>query len=49
MKKRFSEQLLTTKEDDEDFENINKIWICYNAYVKGDVNIRYHCYINIKS
>ena len=39
---------MTTKEDDEDFESTNKNWICYNAYVKGEVDIRYHCYITGK-
>ena len=31
--------------DDEDFENSNEWWICDNAYVKGDVKVRDHCYI----
>ena len=26
-----------TKEDDEDFENSNKCWICGNVYVNDDV------------
>ena len=27
-----------TKEDDEDFENSHKCWICDNVYVNGDVD-----------
>ena len=34
-----------TKEDDGDFQNSNKCWICDNAYVDGDVKVRDHCHI----
>ena len=33
------------KEDDEDFENSTKCWICDNIYVYTDVKIKYHCHI----
>ena len=36
MKKHFNKQLVMTKEDNEDFENSNKCWICDNDYI--DVN-----------
>ena len=29
-----------TEEDDGDFENSNKCWICVNVYVKGDIKVR---------
>ena len=34
-----------TKEDNEDFENSIKCWICDNDYVDGDVKVRSHCHI----
>ena len=37
-----------TKEDNEDFENSNKCWICDNTYVDCDVKVRYHCHITGK-
>ena len=37
-----------TKEEDEDFENCTKYWICVNAYVDSDVKVRYHCHITGK-
>ena len=29
-----------TKEDNEDFENSTKSWICVNDYIDGDVKVR---------
>ena len=46
MEKSFKKELVTTKEDDEDFEN--KCWICDNDYVDGDVKVRNHCHISGK-
>ena len=43
MKKHFSKNLVMIKEDDEDFEDSAKCWICDNVY--GDVKVRYHCLI----
>ena len=31
MKKHFNKELVMAKEDDEDFENSTKCWICDNA------------------
>ena len=48
MKKYFNKELVMTKEDNEDFENFTKCWICDNDYVDGDVKVRYHCHITGK-
>ena len=48
MKKHFNKKLVMTKEDDEDFENSTKWWICDNGYVDGDVKARDHCHITGK-
>ena len=45
MKKHFKKELVMTKEDDKDFENSTKCWICDNVYVDGDVKVRDHCHI----
>ena len=37
MKKHFDKELVMTKEDDEDFENSTKCWVCDNLYVDGEV------------
>ena len=34
-----------TKNDNEDFENSTKCWICDNDYIYNDVKIRDHCHI----
>ena len=34
-----------TKEDNEDFKNSTKCWICDNDYVDNDLKVRDHCYI----
>ena len=39
---------LMYKEDNKDFENITKCWICDNAYVDCDVKVRDHCHITGK-
>ena len=36
-------QLVMTKEDNEDFKNSTKCWICHNDYIDGDVKLRDHC------
>ena len=33
MKKHFNKELVMTKEDNEDFKNSTKCWICDNDYV----------------
>ena len=35
-----------TKEDDEDFENSIKCWICDNDYVDGNVKLREYGHID---
>ena len=34
-----------TKEDNEDFKNSTKCWICDNDYIDNDVKVRDHCHI----
>ena len=36
MKKHFYKELVTTKEDNKDFNNSTKCWICHNDYVDND-------------
>ena len=43
MKKHFNEELVMTKENDEDFENSSKCCISDNFYLNGDVKLRDHC------
>ena len=44
MKKKLSKELVMTKEDNEDFENSIKCFICDNDYIDGDVKVRDHCH-----
>ena len=37
-----------TKEDNEDFKNSNKCWICGNDCIDSDVKVRDHCHITGK-
>ena len=37
-----------TKEDNEDFKNFTKCWICYNDYIDTDVKVTHHCHITAK-
>ena len=48
MKKHFNKELVMTKEDNEDFKNSTKCWICDNDYVDNDVKVRDHCHITGK-
>ena len=45
MKKHFNKELMMTKEDNEDFNNCTKFWICHNDYIDTDVEVTYHCHI----
>ena len=45
MKKHFNKQLIMFKEDNENFENSAKSWICDNDYFDGDVKVRHYCHI----
>ena len=38
MKKKFNKELVMTKEDDEDFKNSIKCWICGKYYIDTDVD-----------
>ena len=40
MKKHFNKKLVMTKEDNEDFKNSTKCWICDNDYIDTDVKVR---------
>ena len=42
MKKHFNKELVITKENNENFENFTKCWICDNVYSEGDVKVRDH-------
>ena len=44
MKKHLNKELVMTKEDNEDFKNSNKCWICENDYVDNDIKVRDHCH-----
>ena len=48
MKKHFNKKLVMTKEDNEDFKNSTRYWICGNDYVHNDVKVRNHCHITEK-
>ena len=48
MKKHFNKELVMTNEDNEDFENSTKSWICDNGYINSDVKIRGHFHITGK-
>ena len=48
IKKHFNKECVMTKEDNEDFENSTKCWICDNDYIDTDVKVRDHCHITGK-
>ena len=48
VKNHFNKELVMTKEDNEDFKNPTKCWICDNDYIDGDVKVRDHCHISGK-
>ena len=37
-----------TKEDNEDFKNYTKCWICDNDYIDNDVKLKGYCHITRK-
>ena len=47
IKKPFNE-LVMTKEDNEDLKNSTKCWICGNDYIDNDVRVRDHCHVTGK-
>ena len=44
MKKYFNKEIVMTKEDNENFKNSTKCWICDNDYIDNDD----HCHITGK-
>ena len=48
IKKLFNKEFVMTKEDNEDYKNSTKCWICDNDYVDNNVKVRDHCYITGK-
>ena len=48
MKKHFNKELVMTTEDNKDFENSAKCWICDNDYIENDVKVKDHCHITGK-
>ena len=45
IKKHFNKELVMTKEDNENFKNSAKCWICDNGYIDNDVKVRDHFHI----
>ena len=45
MKKYFNKELVMTKEENQDFKNSTKCWICDNYYIDNDLKVRDHCHI----
>ena len=48
MKKHFKKELVLTTEDNENFKNSTKCWICNNDYTDADVKVRDHYHITGK-
>ena len=48
IKKHFNKECVMIKEDNEDFENSTKCWICDNDYIDTDVKVRDHCHMTGK-
>ena len=48
MKKKINKERVVTKEDNKDFENPTKCWICDSSYVEDDVKVKDHAHITGK-
>ena len=48
MRKHLKKTLVMTKEDNENFQNSTKCWICNNDYVDNDNEVRDLCHISGK-
>ena len=48
IKKHFNKELVMTKNDNEDFKNSSKCWVCDEEYVDGYVKVRDQCYVTGK-
>ena len=46
--KNYNIEIVMTKKDNEDFENLTKCWISDKAYFDSNVKVRDHCYITGK-
>ena len=40
--KKINKELVMNEEENEDFENFTKCWICDNVFVDGDVKVTDH-------
>ena len=49
MKKHLNKELVMAKQDNEDFGNSAKCWICDNDYIDSDVEVGDHCHITGKN
>ena len=47
-KKKINKERVVTKEDNKDFENPTKCWICDSSYVEDDVKVKDHSHMTGK-
>ena len=40
IQKPFNKELVITKEDNEDFMDSTKCWVCDNGYIDSDIKVR---------
>ena len=45
MQNHFNKEIVMATEDNEDFKNYTKCWICDNVYIDTDFKVRDHCHI----
>ena len=45
---KFNKERVVTKEDNKDFENPTKCWICDSSYVEDDVKVKDHSHMTGK-
>ena len=48
MKNHLNKEIVTTKEDNEEFENSITCWVCDKYYTDTDVKVRDHCHVTGK-
>ena len=48
IKNHFNKELVMTKNDNEDFKNSSKCWVCDEEYVDGYFKVRDQCYVTGK-
>ena len=44
-RKHFNQDMILTKDDEQNFTNANKCYICDKKYSEKDVRVRDHCHI----